>query len=460
LGVSIFPGKTEFVLKTDYMKKLHMIGLLVMAIQPVIGFSQLVGIGTTAPAFKLDVRTGSINTDSVYRIQGNTVFSIKGTGNTFIGTGSGNLNVSGIYNAASGFETFFNNAGGSYNTAHGSRTLYSNTSGTSNTAIGYGALYSNTTGNYNTAIGEGALYNNSIGVDNTAVGESALILNTLGEANTAMGTRVFFNNTTGGRNTGVGVESFYFNTTGEQNTAYGYRALLNNTSGRYNTATGSEALSHTVASEYNAVFGYRAGYIRDLGFNNTLLGAQAEISFNSQYNSIAIGNLAICPDNSTVRIGNSANWSYGGYANWTNISDGRFKKNIREDVTGLDFIMRLRPVNYQLDVAALSDRLNETKRRQNDESMQRAYAEKEKMIWTGFIAQEVEEAARQSNFNFSGVDKPRNESGVYGLRYAEFVVPLVKGMQEQQEIITELRKQNEELRKRMEKLDVLINNRQ
>jgi len=36
---------------------------------------------------------------------------------------------------------------------------------------------------------------------------------------------------------------------------------------------------------------------------------------------------------------------------------------------------------------------------------------------------------------------------MYGLRYAEFVVPLVKAVQEQQQMIEELKKQNEELRK-------------
>jgi hypothetical protein len=33
-------------------------------------------------------------------------------------------------------------------------------------------------------------------------------------------------------------------------------------------------------------------------------------------------------------------------------------------------------------------------------------------------------------FDFSGVEKPKNEKDLYGLRYAEFVVPLVKAVQE------------------------------
>ena len=88
--------------------------------------------------------------------------------------------------------------------------------------------------------------------------------------------------------------------------------------------------------------------------------------------------------------------------------------------------------------------------------MRRAYAEKEKMIWTGFIAQDVEEAAQKSNFNFSGVDKPRNDSGVYGLRYAEFVVPLVKAVQELSVQNDQLKKQNEDLSKRIQRLELIM----
>ena len=53
----------------------------------------------------------------------------------------------------------------------------------------------------------------------------------------------------------------------------------------------------------------------------------------------------------------------------------------------------------------------------------------------GFIAQEVETAAKNVGYDFSGVDAPKNENDLYGLRYAEFVVPIVKAMQEQQKQI-------------------------
>ncbi len=62
----------------------------------------------------------------------------------------------------------------------------------------------------------------------------------------------------------------------------------------------------------------------------------------------------------------------------------------------------------------------------------------------GFLAQEVEQAALRLGFQFSGVDKPQNDKDMYGSGYAEFVVPLVKAVQEQQTLIDE-RKQTIEL---------------
>ena len=74
------------------------------------------------------------------------------------------------------------------------------------------------------------------------------------------------------------------------------------------------------------------------------------------------------------------------------------------------------------------------------------------MIWTGFVAQRSRNGlGKESDFTFSGVDVPKRSDGIYSLRYAEFVVPLCKGMQEQQKQIEELKKVNEELLGRIEK---------
>ena len=44
---------------------------------------------------------------------------------------------------------------------------------------------------------------------------------------------------------------------------------------------------------------------------------------------------------------------HGGQVSWT-FSDGRFKKDIKEDVSGLRFIKQLRPVSYVVDKTAVN----------------------------------------------------------------------------------------------------------
>jgi signal recognition particle subunit SEC65 len=183
---------------------------------------------------------------------------------------------------------------------------------------------------------------------------------------------------------------------------------------------------------------------------------------------MALGYNAHVDASNKVVIGNSSVTSIGGYSGWTNFSDGRYKKNVNENVPGLDFIRLLRPVTYTLDITAINnDQLGPVvtgtdgsiiKREAGPEELE-AVNTKEKIIYTGFIAQEVESAARQLGYDFSGVDAPANQNDHYGLRYAEFVVPMVKAMQEQQVMIEEtkkanntLQKQNEELNKRLDEV--------
>ena len=76
----------------------------------------------------------------------------------------------------------------------------------------------------------------------------------------------------------------------------------------------------------------------------------------------------------------------------------------------------------------------------------------ERIVQTGFIAQAVEAAAKSIGYDFSGVDAPKNENDYYGLRYAEFVVPLVIAVQEQQKIIETQQKEIDELKVLVQKL--------
>ena len=67
---------------------------------------------------------------------------------------------------------------------------------------------------------------------------------------------------------------------------------------------------------------------------------------------------------------------------------------------------------------------------------------KEQIVFTGFIAQDVDKAAKSLNYDFSGVDAAKNDKDLYGLRYSDFVVPLVKAVQELSEKNDSLQGQN------------------
>jgi hypothetical protein len=161
-------------------------------------------------------------------------------------------------------------------------------------------------------------------------------------------------------------------------------------------------------------------------------------------NSIAIGFESVASGSNTVRLGNSSITSIGGYANWTNVSDGRIKTDVRENVVGLSFINKLRPVTYHLDQIAIRN-LHHLEIRDEHQH--------DTIVRSGFIAQEVQQAAEDNEYHFSGVDIPESESDLYGLRYAEFVVPLVKAVQELsasndalRNMIEDLRQENQEIR--------------
>jgi hypothetical protein len=75
---------------------------------------------------------------------------------------------------------------------------------------------------------------------------------------------------------------------------------------------------------------------------------------------------------------------------------------------------------------------------------------------TGFIAQEVERAAKESGFVFSGVNRPATDKGYYTLSYELFVVPLVKAVQEQQAIIGQQDHRLEAMQQEIDELKKLI----
>jgi hypothetical protein len=169
-------------------------------------------------------------------------------------------------------------------------------------------------------------------------------------------------------------------------------------------------------------------------------------------NTTAIGYYARATSSNSVKVGNTSVTKIGGIVTWSTYSDERFQKDIKEDVPGLAFIRLLRPVTFRWDIRKLNRFL---KTEETDEIMLQAIKRQEKIIYSGFLAQEVEKAAKSIGYSFSGVVHANDESP-YSLRYAEFVVPLVKAVQELDQSTREIEKRNKELEERIGRLEELL----
>lgn len=390
--------------------------------------------------------------------------------NTFFGTQSGDAITTGDGNTAVGHFSLLSNTVGSSNVGVGQGALVSIVGASYATAIGYQSQYyanngatefnlwntsvgafalrgsavpANNTGLFNTAIGAHSMLANSSGAYCTAVGSNALVSNTSGNFNTATGREALYTNTTGNSNTAFGYQSLYSSLDGIRNTGNGEKALYSCT-GSDNTGFGVSALNNTTTSNYNTAIGSFAGAIRNHGQFNTFVGHSATATANSFSNSTAVGDNSTVSASNQVRIGNGTVTSIGGQVGWTTVSDARFKRNVQTNVHGLDFILGLEPVTYNLDVSTMDKFLGRdfveketgiiyTEEEKNEIARSREL--KEKTVYSGFLAQDVEAIAKKLGYDFSGIDAPKNENDFYGLRYGDFVVPLVKAVQEQQAII-------------------------
>jgi hypothetical protein len=390
-----------------------------------------------------------------------------GVDNTAIGYQALPHNTTGSRNTGIGYQALMTNTGGGYNTGLGWRSLYSNTSGGYNTALGNETLLKNSSGNDNTALGYQTLLNNSSGTGNTAVGNKTIQLNTTGGYNAAVGYEALNQNTTGSNNIALGQRAMYTNSTGHTNIAIGFRAgsIADNISA--SIAIGANAspnsLSATAIGE-NATISSEASNAIAIGSNARInssftalgsiaIGANAAVHTPAHAdvsNSIALGSGVIVNNRNTVIIGNTTISTISGKVNWTTYSDGRFKEAVKENVPGLAFIKQLRPVSYVVNNASLNKYYYK-----DHPSLAAAIKFNESgssKRETGFIAQEVEKAAQALGYEFSGVDAPADKDGLYGLRYSEFVVPLVKAVQEQQNIIETQGQRIEKLEKQVSAL--------
>lgn len=152
-----------------------------------------------------------------------------------------------------------------------------------------------------------------------------------------------------------------------------------------------------------------------------------------------------------VRIGDVNVTRIEGAVGFTNASDARFKYNVQSNVPGLDFINKLKPVSYYFDTEGL-DKFSKT----GVIDQQYRLAAKNQIVHTGFLAQDVEKISKELDFNFDGLHAPDSNKDHYSLAYSQFVMPLVKGMQEQQQLIEELKTENNTLKSQISSINAQL----
>lgn len=391
-------------------------------------------------------------------------FITSGYRQVFIGSAAGNSAIEGYANVAIGREASYDTEFGHHNTALGDSSLTDNGSGLYNVILGQGAGPAIEHADYNTFIGREAgwdnnrLSNTTNANRNTYAGASTGYSNRDGQDNVGIGAYSNFDNRNRSRCTFIGADLTPsisdVLSVGYKNFADGqYGIGIGNVQGQRDGA-GSIALGQGVRMRFtNVAYTIAIGYLADfdevglsknksIGIGNevsvssleaVMIGADGVMSGDksvaigdnsvlSGKNSVAIGSQILLKSNHEAFFGNATTTTIGSTLNWTATSDGRFKENIREDVPGLEFIKLLRPVSYHFDLekltATIGGDINDGK-------------EKKSTVYSGFIAQEVKDASDQLNYDFSGVKIPADiNNGSYGIRYASFVIPLTKAIQE------------------------------
>jgi len=310
----------------------------------------------------------------------------------------------------------------------------------SNTRFGKGALQSNTSGDKNTAVGAYALGAIDSGGCVTGIGYLSL-------ANTSSTTArtVAIGHTSGRYTNGsdiVALGKGAGRSIGGNSVAIGQHAGCNSsgTNGVFIGTSAGEGMGGN-----SVVIGYYAG-LYSTATDAVVVGAfagqfntfQANTTLAGHYTGRFLGNAM---DNTHVSYygyqhggyGQNGSTSWGRYVNnvcnciyvaWSNVSDCRDKTNFTPITNlGLNFIRKLRPVKY------VWDNRQKYVTKCNFEYGIKDGTLKQDKVHYGFLAQEMEFAAKAVGEKFDGItyDSFRDK---YTVSYLELVASLVKSVQE------------------------------
>ncbi|MEO6130914.1 MAG: tail fiber domain-containing protein, partial [Saprospiraceae bacterium] len=185
-----------------------------------------------------------------------------------------------------------------------------------------------------------------------------------------------------------------------------------------------------------------------LGDNTSLASSRTNVTLLGY--GIADGQ---CTASQQVLLGNTATGQIRAQVTGiTAYSDARFKTNVKENVAGLDFILKLKPVTYNVRPVELHKIWGTPDSLVNKID----HSQIEQQTQIGFLAQDVETAAKEAGFDFPGIDVPRNDKEVYTLRYVDFIMPIVKSVQELNNKVDQLEKENAQLKEKVGQSEIMV----
>ena len=196
-------------------------------------------------------------------------------------------------------------------------------------------------------------------------------------------------------NTGVGLCVLTELTSGDSNTVLGYNSGSGITTGFENTFIGTSAGSNTSIT----------------GFNNSCVGYNCQPSTINVSNEVTLGNTSV----DTIRAATSV---------ISTVSDERDKKNIKDSEYGLEFLSKIRPVEFEWDKRVL----NEGDRLFSKNGQKRI----------GFIAQQLQGAMKEGDNDKLDLVYEENPERIEA-KYGSLLPVLVKAVQELNEEVKNLK---------------------
>ena len=383
--------------------------------------------------------------------------STDANGTTAVGTNAIAALTSGQANTAVGFQTLKDCDVGDFNTAVGYQALKDFDPGSdghgSNTAVGYRAGYSistsenstflgarageATTGAGNVIIGREAGRDMTSGANCVIIGHGAAAANNTRDGLVIIGSGAGASLTSGDANTFVGGGAGRNVSSGDHNTLLGYHAGYDLVAASsHNTLIGKEAGANINVSGdgNNTCLGSEAGDVITSGQNNTIIGAGCDPTAADSDNAIVLG-VGITGGGNEFNFGKASNIvsnTFTSNANFSQSSDKRLKREIKDNTLGINFINELKTKTYKwLPSNKVPKELTEHYNEENQKDTN--------VLMYGMLAQDVKEAMdKYDNPEFTGWNE--KSDGSQNISREMFVIPLIKAVQELSSEIENIKK--------------------